>query len=140
MLAEKIKSYQGVFLFMFRVLVGLMFAQHGAMKLFGAFGGLGGTSVFGGGVDVVSLMSLAGFIEFFGGLAIALGLLTRLVALISGVEMLFAYFMVHFKGGFSPIVNGGEIALLYFAAALVLLAYGAGRWSIDKSLLKRELV
>ena len=83
-------------------------------------------------------MGLAGVIEFFGGIAIAFGLFTRLVALFAGIEMLYAYFTVHAPHGLMPIVNKGELALLYLSGFLVLIAYGAKKWSIDRALFKKE--
>lgn len=137
MLSERIKPYKGCLYFTFRVLVGLLFVQHGAQKLFGAFGST--SYLFGGGADLISLMTLAGFIEFFGGLAIVFGLFTRLAALLSGFVVLIGYFMAHAPQGVFPIVNKGELALLYFAVFLVLLAYGSGKWSLEKTLLKKEI-
>lgn len=131
MLFEKLENYKVYFYFIFRFLVGLLFFQHGAQKLFGWFGGQQAT--------LLSLFGVAGIIEFIGGLAIALGLFTRLFALISALEMAVAYFMVHFPQGFVPIQNQGELALLYFAAFIVMFVYGAGKWSLENALLKREI-
>src|SRR3989338_7442372 len=117
------------FYFEFRVFVGLLFLQHGLQKLFGAFGGVGGQPV-----ELLSLFGAAGLIEFLGGIAITLGLFTRLAALIAGIEMLAAYFMVHAPNGLIPLVNQGELALLYVASFLVIMVYGAGKWSIEKVL------
>ncbi|MDP3734508.1 MAG: DoxX family protein [Nanoarchaeota archaeon] len=117
-----------------RVVVGFLFLQHGGQKLFGWFGGLGGSSA-----PLLSLMGLAGIIELFGGLMIVLGLFNRLAALLGAIEMLVAYFMVHFPQGWNPMSNGGELALLYFAAFLVILAMGNGKWSLERALLKKEM-
>ena len=116
----------------FRVFVGALFLQHGAQKLFGMFSDKGS-------VALASLMGLAGIIEFFGGLLIILGFFTRLMSLIAAIEMVIAYFMAHFPKGFVPIQNGGELALLYFAAFLVLLCHGAKKWSLEKAILKKEI-
>tara|TARA_Y100000310_G_scaffold153608_2_gene153033 strand:- start:4254 stop:4667 length:414 start_codon:yes stop_codon:yes gene_type:complete len=133
-LTEKIGDY---LYFLFRILVGLMFATHGMQKLFGMFGGAAGDGVA---VPLVSLMGLAGTIELVGGLLIALGLITRLAALITSLEMLIAYFMAHASNGLVPLVNRGELALLYFAAFLVVLIYGAKKWGLDLAIFKRELL
>ena len=85
-------------------------------------------------------MGLAGVIEFFGGLAIVIGIFTRLVAAITALEMLVAYFMAHIPQGPIPLVNQGEPALLFFAAFLVLIAYGAGKWNLGKMLFKKEIL
>jgi putative oxidoreductase len=121
------------FYFVFRVLVGLLFLSHGAQKLFGAFGGAGPD---GGAVQLFSLFGLAGIIEFFGGIFIVVGFLTRWTALVSAVEMIVAYFMVHSPGGFFPILNGGELVVLYFASFLVILVYGARKWGLDNVLFR----
>ena len=121
--------------FIFRVFAGLLFLQHGLQKLFGAFGGVAGN---GQPVELFSLFGAAGLIEFIGGIAIAVGLFTRLAAFISAIEMLVAYFMVHAPNGLIPLVNQGELALLYFAAFAAITAFGAGKWSLEKALMKKE--
>ena len=129
---DKLSKSHGIYFYsVFRVLVGLLFIQHGAQKLFGTFGGQA--------VPLISKFGLAGIIELFGGILIALGFLTRLVALISGLEMLVAYLTVHAPLGIFPLVNKGELALLFFSAFLVMFAYGAGKWSLEKALLKKEM-
>jgi len=122
------------FYFVFRVFVGLLFLQHGLQKLFGMFGGLEGNSA-----ELLSLMGLAGSIELLGGLAIALGLFVRLAAFVSALEMLIAYFMIHVPQGLIPFVNQGELALLYVAAFLVIMAFGARRFSLEKAIFKKEV-
>ena len=128
-------KFQEYLYFVFRVVVGLLFLQHGGQKLFGWFGGLGGNPA-----ELVSLMGLAGVIEFFGGLAIVLGLFTRLTAAIAAIEMVIAYFMVHLPQGQIPLLNQGEPALSFFASFLVLLAYGPGKWSLGKLIFKKEIL
>lgn len=130
------EKHNGSIYVVFRVFVGLLFAQHGMQKLFGWFGGVAGN---GQPVVLLSLMGLAGVIELFGGLAVALGLFTRPAALLSVVEMIVAYFMGHASQGLIPLSNKGELALLYFAAFLLVLAMGAGKWSTEQSLLGREM-
>jgi len=126
-----------VYYAVFRVLVGLMFFQHGVQKIFGAFGGVGGT---GQAVpDLTSLFGYAGLIELFGGLAIIFGFFTRLTALVIVIEMVVAYFMVHAPRGTFPIANGGELVVLYSASFLLMLKYGAGKWSLERGLLKKEI-
>lgn len=124
-------KYKAVLYVVFRVLVGGVFMIHGAQKL---FGWLGGQKV----PELMSLMGAAGVIEFFGGLLVLLGLFTRLAALVGGVEMLVAFFMVHFPNGWNPVANKGEAALLYFAAFLVLFVYGNQKWNVEQSLLGKE--
>ncbi|MBI4919348.1 DoxX family protein [archaeon] len=116
---------------LFRLLIGWMFFEHGSQKLFGWFGGKTVDSL-------ASLMGAAGVIEVVVGLAVVLGLFTRLASLLGAVEMLVAYFMMHFPKGWNPLTNYGEPALLYFAAFLVLYAWGAGKYSLERHLLDEE--
>jgi putative oxidoreductase len=119
--------------FVFRVLIGFLFALHGSQKLFGAFTDMGP-------VELGSLFWFAGIIEFFGGIAIALGILARLAASITTVEMLVAYFMVHFPNLVFPIERGGgETVLLFIAAFLVILIYGSGKWGLERLIARREV-
>jgi len=131
-LGNRIKKYHEYFYIIFRVFVGLLFFQHGAQKLFGWFGAKGTVELF-------SLMGFVGIIEFFGGLAIAIGLLTRLAALGSVIIMIGAYFKAHFPNGWMPIMNRGELALMFLVAFLIILVQGARKWSLEKALFKKEL-
>ena len=107
-----------------RFLTGVMFACHGAQKLFGAFGGLP--------PGAMNWMTwTAGVLEFFGGILIAAGLFTRPVAFLCSGLMAVGYFYGHARGGFLPKVNGGEPAVLYCWLFLYLAAQGPGRWAID---------
>ena len=76
-------------------------------------------------------MGLAGVLEVFGGLLILLGLFTRPVAAILGLEMIIAYFRAHFPQGPVPYLNRGELALLYMSVWIFLAGNGAGPWSLD---------
>ena len=111
-----------------RVVAGLLFACHGAQKLFGFFGGIGGQP--GTSMPLFSLMGFAGCIELIGGLLIALGVLTSFAAFIASGEMAFAYFTQHFPRGFWPIQNGGELAVLNCFLFLYIAANGAGMWGV----------
>jgi len=113
-----------------RIVAGLLFALHGAQKLFGV---LGGTKV-----PLFSLYGAAGVIEFFGGLLIALGLLGCWAAFIASGEMAVAYFMGHFPKGFWPIQNGGELAVLYCFVFLYIATRGSGVWSVDAAFARKE--
>lgn len=112
-----------------RVVVGLLFAVHGAQKLFGVLGG----KVMTGN----PLMLTAGIIEFVGGLLIAVGLLTRIAAFLASGEMAVAYFKVHAPQGFWPIQNQGELAVVYCFVFLFIAAYGGGIYSLDQALRRR---
>jgi putative oxidoreductase len=114
-----------------RAVTGLMFWQHGAQKL---FAWLGGDRV----QDMTSLFGLAGVLEFFGGLLIIVGLFTRPVAFILSGEMAFAYFMAHAPRGLWPIMNRGEVVVLFSFIYLFFAAHGAGRYSVDALLRGRR--
>jgi putative oxidoreductase len=113
-----------------RIVVGVLFAMHGSQKLFGTPGGKPP-------VELVSLMGVAGIIEFAGGLLIAFGFLTRIAAFLSSGTMAVAYFMAHASQHVLPIINQGELAVVYCFVFLYIWAHGAGIWSID-SLLNRN--
>ena len=111
-----------------RVGAGLLFMQHGAQKLFGLLGGVDGN---GATVDLLSQFGLAGALELFGGALVVVGLLTRPVAAVLTALMVAAYFVAHaFQAAF-PVVNGGELAVLYALVFAFLAAAGPGRWSLD---------
>lgn len=109
-----------------RVAAALLFLQHGTAKLF-AFPHV---PMFDG-LQLMSLMGLAGILELVGGVALALGLFTRPVAFLLSGEMAVAYFMAHAPRGFFPILNGGELAALYCFVFLFIAAAGPGPWSVD---------
>lgn len=126
-----------------RVPVGLILAAHGAQKLFGWFGGYGlegtGQWMASIGLEPGYLMALAaGSAEFFGGLALVLGLLTRPAALVSALTMLVAIFAVHFSNGLFMSNNGYEYALTLFAVTVALTIQGGGRFSLD-GLLQQQI-
>jgi putative oxidoreductase len=109
-----------------RLVVGLLFACHGAQKILGWFPKPGQPPA-----QLDLLITVGGWIELIGGLLIAIGLLTRPAAFLSSGMMAVAYFMVHASGGFFPIVNRGELAVIYAWVFLFMCFYGAGRWSVD---------
>ncbi|HEV2965642.1 MAG TPA: DoxX family protein [Chthoniobacterales bacterium] len=113
-----------------RLIVGLMFACHGGQKIleFPPSGHPGGP------MDAMGLVGA--WIELAGGFLVAFGFLTRLAAFICSGEMAVAYFMMHAQGGFFPIVNQGEKAVLYCWFFFFTIFYGAGRWSIDAMISK----
>jgi len=122
-----------------RVLVGIIFAAHGAQKLFGWFGGYGlaGTGEYFGslGLHPGTLMALlAGAAEFFGGLALVLGLLVRPAAATLAFTMVVAIGAAHAGNGFFLDKGGYEYALALFAAAVSLLFSGGGRYAMDAAL------
>ncbi|KEF33158.1 Membrane protein [Marinobacter nitratireducens] len=125
-----------------RVPVGIILLAHGSQKLFGWFGGYGlegtGQWMASIGLEPGYLMALAaGSAEFFGGLALIIGLLTRPAALVSAFTMLVAIFSVHFSNGLFMSNNGYEFALSLFAATLALAVQGSGRVAVDNLLARR---
>ncbi|MEZ5646446.1 MAG: DoxX family protein [Burkholderiaceae bacterium] len=119
-----------------RVPVGVIFAAHGAQKLFGWFGGYGleGTGQFFASIGLAPgyLMALlAGSAEFFGGVALILGLLVRPAAAALAFTMFIALVSVHLSKGFFMATGGYEYALALLAASVSLLVSGAGRLSAD---------
>jgi len=109
-----------------RIVAGFTFSLHGYQKFFGWLGGLGG-----GKAELMSQMGAAGVLETFGGALIILGLFTRPTAFILSGQMAVAYFMVHLPMSFFPILNQGEITVLYCFTFLWLSAAGPGPWSVD---------
>lgn len=118
-----------------RIIVGFLFMFHGAQKVLGMFGGMGGT---GAKAAVLSFIWVGGMLELVGGILILLGLFTRVTAFILSGEMAVAYFMVHFPRGFWPIQNGGEPAVVYCFVFLYFAAAGAGLFSLDHMLRKKS--
>ena len=121
-----------------RVVSGTIFAAHGAQKLF-VYGLDGVAGSFGQmGIPLAGIVGPAvAFLEFFGGLALVLGLLTRPVAVGLAAVMLGALFSVHLPAGFF-LPNGYEFVLALFGAAATLAVTGAGRLSLDALLLARR--
>jgi putative oxidoreductase len=113
-----------------RLVAGGLFACHGAQKLFGL---LGGKAVTG-----TPKMLAAGIIELGGGALIALGLFTAVAAFIASGEMAVAYFTVHVKAGFWPIMNGGELAVLYCFVFLFIVWQGSGPLSLDRLIRRKK--
>ena len=107
-----------------RFIAGVMFACHGAQKVFGLFGGMPAEAP-------KWIVWTAGPLEFFGGILIAIGLFTRPVAFLCGGLMAVAYFYGHAGNGFLPKVNGGEPAVLYCWLFLYIAAAGPGAFAID---------
>ena len=130
------RTHAGYGISLLRIVTGLTFAAHGAQKLFGWFGGYGleGTGQWMASIGLqpgLLMAALAGAAEFFGGLALLLGLLTRPAAALTAFTMLIAVFSVHIGNGFFMANNGYEYAFVLLVAALSLLVSGGGRYSVD---------
>jgi putative oxidoreductase len=108
-----------------RIVAALLFVEHGAMKLFGF------PQPMGMPIEIFSIFGIAGILEFFGGLILAVGLFSRLVAFILSGEMAFAYFMEHLPKSFYPAINMGDGAILFCFIFFYIAFAGPGPWSID---------
>jgi putative oxidoreductase len=108
-----------------RIVVGLLFMEHGLAKLLGFPIAAGHPAMF-------QLLWFAGVLEMFGGLFIALGLFTRPVAFILSGEMAIGYFMDHLPKSFFPLINGGDGAVLYCFIFFYFFIVGGGCWSLDR--------
>lgn len=115
-------KYSNFFYALLRIVAGGLFACHGAQKLFG---------VLGKPKEEATLMILAGVIEFFGGILIAIGFFSGFAAFIASGQMAVAYFKSHAPRGFWPIMNGGEPAILFCFVFLYIASRGSGILSID---------
>lgn len=107
-----------------RIVAGLMFAQHGAQKLFGVLGGKA--------APLFSLLGVAGVIELVAGVLIALGVLTGWMAFLASGQMAVAYFRNHAGQGFWPVENRGELAALYCFVFLYIALRGGGKARLTK--------
>ena len=120
-------SWSGPILSVLRIMTGLLFLAHGTTKLIR----FPLTDYFKDGVPLFSFMGFAGLLEVVGGVLIVLGLFTRITAFILSGMMAVAYFMAHAPQGFYPILNGGELAIMYCFVFLYFAAAGGGPWSLD---------
>ena len=112
-----------------RIVAAFLYLLHGTQKLFGI-----PPSATGATVPLLSRLGAAGTIEIVGGLLILLGLFTRPAAFICSGEMAFAYFLAHAPRGALPLLNGGEVPVLYCFIFLYLAAAGGGAWSVDATI------
>jgi putative oxidoreductase len=106
-----------------RLMVGLLFACHGVQKLFGMLGGQSQVSN--------PVLLAAGIIELVGGGLVAIGLWTSYVAFIASGEMAVGYFIAHAAKGYWPILNKGELAVLYCFVFLYIASRGSGALSVE---------
>jgi putative oxidoreductase len=112
-----------------RIVTALLFLTHGTAKLFG----IPHQPMFDN-LQLMSLMGLQGVLEAGGGLLLLLGLFTRPVAFVLSGDMAVAFFMAHWPKNWLPLLNGGDLAVLYCFVFLYLCAAGPGPWSIDAQL------
>jgi putative oxidoreductase len=142
LISKVFESNAGLAGLILRAPIGLILAAHGAQKLFAWFGGYGldGTGQWMASIGITPgyLMALlAGSAEFFGGLGLILGLLTRPAAVIAAFTMLVAIFTVHIGNGLFMANNGYEYGLTLFVALIALTVQGGGRLSLDNLLFKK---
>jgi len=108
-----------------RIMTGLLFLEHGTQKF------LNFPPRANAGPILFSLAGLQGILELLGGILIVIGLFTRPVAFILAGDMAVAYFMAHAPRGFFPLINGGQLAILFCFVFLYLFVAGGGVWSVD---------
>lgn len=108
-----------------RIVLAFLFMQHGTAKLFD----LPAMGI--SGAPLLSMYGIAGLLEVIGGGLLLIGLFTRLVAFILSGMMAVAYFIAHAPQGFSPLLNKGELAVVYCFVFLFLSVAGAGSFSVD---------
>lgn len=125
-------TWQPRILSILRVIVGFLFLWHGSQKLFNFPPAQQPSG------ELSGIMLFAGILEFFGGILILLGLFTRWTAFILSGLMAVAYFMAHGLNSFLPIVNRGEMAVLYCFVFFYLFFAGGGEWSLDNILKKKD--
>lgn len=116
-----------------RIVSSLMFMMHGSQKLFAIPAGQSSQPV-----ELISLIGLAAVLELFGGVLLLIGLFTRSVAFLLSGLMAVAYFKAHATQAFLPIINRGELAVLYCFVFLYFAAAGGGAWSVDPVLRRKK--
>ncbi|OIK03619.1 DoxX family protein [Streptomyces monashensis] len=130
-MSARLNSAQPYVIGLFRVVVGLLFAVHGAASLFGVLGGAVGTH--GGTIPSGTWPGwYAAVIQLAAGALVFLGLGTRGAALIASGSMAYAYFDVHQQAALWPIQNGGELSVLFCWAFFLLVFTGSGAFGLDR--------
>ena len=124
---DRVSKYAPEVLSIARIVIGLLFLEHGTSKLFDFPHGTMAQPTMG------SLIWFQGVIELVGGALFIVGFQTRLVAFILAGDMAVAYFMAHAPKGIYPMLNGGDAAILYCFVFLIYFVTGPGRWSADES-------
>ncbi len=130
LIGQYLKKYEGKMYGTFRIIIGILFLMHGISKM---------VQVSAGKLALGSLIGVAGIVEILVGAALIIGLLTRLASLGGIITMLVALIKVHLPQGINPLTNGGELALLYLIAFLLILFKGAGECSLDTKVLKKKI-
>lgn len=137
---ERLSAFTPAMLGILRIMTALLYMQHGLQKLFG-FPPAGYEQ---GPLVLFSMFGIAGILETFGGFAVLIGLWTRPAAFLLSGQMAVAYFMIHLGGslgkpmGFFPIVNGGDLAIMFCFVFLFIFVAGPGRFSVAELATGRE--
>jgi putative oxidoreductase len=121
---DRVSKYWPETLSILRIVIGLLFIEHGTSKLFGFPQSPMGMPAMG------TLFWFQGVIELVGGVLFTIGLFTRPVAFILAGDMAAAYFMAHAPKAFFPMLNGGDAAILFCFVFLIYFVAGPGRWAI----------
>ncbi|HEX4408583.1 MAG TPA: DoxX family protein [Xanthobacteraceae bacterium] len=130
-LYAKAESCRPMVLSILRIVAGLLFFEHGLSKLTG-------WPQPGHMPEFMTLIWFAGCIETIGGALVAVGLFTRIAAVIMSGEMAFAYFMAHNPKSVFPIINGGDAPILFCFVFLYIACAGPGPWSLDAMMGKKQ--
>jgi putative oxidoreductase len=128
-LYTRMETWRPYILSILRIVIGLLFLEHGLSKVFGFPAP---------GPSLNGLLILAAFLETVGALLFLVGAYTRIVAFILSGEMAFAYFMAHAPRAFYPLANGGQPAILFCFIFLYFAFAGGGAWSVDRVVLKQD--
>ncbi|HEX9170592.1 MAG TPA: DoxX family protein [Roseiarcus sp.] len=129
-LYTRMEAWRPYALSILRIVVALLYLQHGLSKVFNFPAPFPAPSLSG-------LLILAAFLETVGAVLLLVGAYTRIVAFILSGEMAFAYFMAHEPRSFYPLVNGGSLAVLYCFVFLYIALAGGGPWSVDRVVLNQ---
>jgi putative oxidoreductase len=127
MTLDRVGKYTPEMLSIIRIVIALLFLEHGSAKLLGFPSPPNGSPAF------MSLLWIQGLFELIGGALLAIGLFTRPVAFVLAGNMAVAYFMAHEPKNFFPLLNGGDAAILYCFVFLLFFVAGPGRWSVDNN-------
>ena len=125
MYLDRVSKYWPEMLSIARVVIGLLFLEHGTAKLFG----FPHTTM--AQPEMFTLLWVQGVIELVGGALFAAGFMTRYVAFVLAGDMAVAYFMAHAPKNFFPLLNGGDTAILYCFVFLLYVVAGPGRWAVS---------
>jgi putative oxidoreductase len=130
--SDRLSKYLPETLSVVRVIIALLFLEHGTAKL------LGFPTPPSGQPAAMTLLWVQGLIELVGGGLLAVGLFTRPVAFVLSGNMAVAYFMAHASKNFFPLLNGGDSAILYCFIFLLFFVAGPGRWSVEGTVMDRS--